>query len=361
VTTGYFAPLPPLKSGVADYAGTLLEELKKFGGVKVAPAAYDVGIYHVGNSAVHRGIYAQALARPAVAVIHDAVLQHFFLGTMREEEYVAEFAYNYGDWARAEARTLWNDRASSANDARYFARPMLKRIAEGSRAIIVHNPAAKARVLEHAPRARVVEIPHFYVPGPRPDAAAVTEFRGRFRFLFGVFGYLRESKRLFSVLKAFGRLRKMRPDVGLLVAGEFHSSDLERAVEPYLASPGVRRLGHMNEANFALAMEAVDCCVNLRYPSAGETSGIGVRLMGMGKPVICTDGDENASFPDGSYLPVEAGFREEAHLFEHLCVLESSPETGREIGRRAAEHILRYHSIKAAAEQYWKTLCDICP
>jgi glycosyltransferase involved in cell wall biosynthesis len=185
-------------------------------------------------------------------------------------------------------------------------------------------------------------------------------FRGRCRYLFGVFGYLRESKRLHSVLKAFARLRRADSGVELLIAGEFHSADAEKCLEPYLNGPGIRRIGHMSDAVFALATTAVDCCINLRYPSAGETSGIGVRLMGMGKPVIFTDGDENASLPPHAYLSVESGIREEMHLFEQLCLLAGSPELGRGIGERAAAHILRYHSMKAAAEQYWKTLCDVC-
>lgn len=361
---GYFSPLPPVRSGVADYSAALLPELQKLGDVRLSPAAYDgaydTALYQLGNNTLHREIYSQALRKPGVAVIHDAVLNHFFLSTMREEEYVEEFAYNYGAWALAEAETLWRERAVSGNDARYFARPMLKRIAERSRAVIVHNPAARARVLEHAAGAHVVEIPHFFLPSRRPDPAVVMQFRGRCGYLFGVFGYLRESKRLITVLKAFARLRRVRTDVELLVAGEFHSSDLALAAEPWLGAAGVRRLGHMSDAEFALATEAVDCCINLRYPSAGETSGIGIRLMGMGKPVIFTDGDENASMPPHSYLAVESGVREEAHLFEEICLLASKPELGREIGRRAAEHILRYHSMKAASEQYWKTLCDTC-
>jgi glycosyltransferase involved in cell wall biosynthesis len=357
---GYFSPLPPVKSGIADYSAALLPELRKFGVVEIAPDQYDAGLYQLGNNRLHREAYARALVKPGVAVIHDALLNHFFLSTLSEDEYVAEFVYNYGEWCRAEARTLWRERAVSGADPRYFARPMLKRIAESSKAVIVHNPAARRRVLEHAPGARVVEIPHFYIPLEKPEAAAVLAFRGRARYLFGVFGYLRESKRLYPILKAFARLRRVDPGVELLIAGEFHSADSEKCLEPLLQGAGVRRIGHMRDATFALATEAVDCCINLRYPSAGETSGIGVRLMGMGKPVILTDGDENASLRDYSYLSVEPGIREEAHLFELLCLLAGSPEVGRAVGERAAEHILRYHSMRAAAEQYWKTLCDVC-
>jgi hypothetical protein len=43
----------------------------------------------------------------------------------------------------------------------------------------------------------------------------------------------------------------------------------------------------------------VDACINLRYPAAGETSGIAIRLMGIGKPVLLTDG-EVLAFPEGA-------------------------------------------------------------
>jgi glycosyltransferase involved in cell wall biosynthesis len=355
---GFHSPLPPVKSGVADYAAALLRELRRFGTVEVAAEKCDVALYHTGNNSLHREIYRRAIEQPGVAVLHDAVLQHFFLGSMTEEQYCEEFVYNYGEWARSEAKLLWDERAASALDQRYFARPMLKRLAERSNAVVVHNPGAAALVRVHAPLAQVVEIPHFFM-GPEPvDASAVVQFRGRFRYLFGVFGYIRESKRLVPVLRTFERLRKMREGVGILIAGEIQSGDLLRAVEPLLSQQGVVRLEHMTEQEFALASQAVDCCVNLRYPSAGETSGIGVRLMGMGKPVIATAGPELDSLPDGTHLAITPGVREEAHLFEVMAMLAEFPEIGREIGRRAAQHISRYHSITAAAKQYWETLCE---
>ena len=109
-------------------------------------------------------------------------------------------------------------------------------------------------------------------------------------FLFGVFGYLRESKRVASVLEAFAEVHAQVPRAGLLIAGQFVSTDLERAVAPMLRAPGVYRLPYLSEREFWLAARAVDACINLRYPAAGESSGIAVRMMGIGKPVLLTDG-----------------------------------------------------------------------
>ncbi len=352
--------MPPAQSGVADYSALLLPELQKRGSIDLSPADYNIGLYQIGNNQLHRAAYAQALARPGVVVLHDAVLQHFFLGSLSEADYITEFVYNYGEWSRSEAKSLWKERAGSGQDVRYFGRPMLRRIAESSRAVIVHNPGAAALVREHAPKATVVEIPLFYTPTSPLDPGRVLQFKGSVRYLFGVFGFLRESKRLIAILKVFQRLRRMRNDVGLLIAGQFHSYDLRKAAAPYLDTPGVRTIGFMDAETFGLAAEAVDCCVNLRYPSAGETSAIAVRLMGLGKPVLATDGLENGSLPDHTYIAVNSGASEEAHLFEIMAFLAQWPEDGRAIGRRAADFIFRYHSISKATELYWVTLCDNC-
>src|SRR5215831_17300977 len=100
VTVGFEAPLPPARTGVADYAAVLLAALRCRGTVEVAPKRADVRLYHLGNNQVHRPIYQRALTRPGIVVLHDAVLQHFFLGSLHEREYVEEFVYNYGEWSR---------------------------------------------------------------------------------------------------------------------------------------------------------------------------------------------------------------------------------------------------------------------
>ena len=146
MTAGFHAPLPPARTGVADYAAALLSALKRRGSVEVDSTTADVHLYHLGNNSLHREIYERALARPGVAVLHDAVLHHLLLGSLESGQYVEEFVYNYGEWHREFAMELWRARRLSGTDPRYFRYAMLRRIAETSRAVIVHNPAAAAIV-----------------------------------------------------------------------------------------------------------------------------------------------------------------------------------------------------------------------
>jgi len=361
---GYHAPPPGAATGVADFAATLLEALRA-----QAPAGVtidrdisraDLDIYHLGNNRLHAGIYERALQTPGIVVLHDAVLHHFLLGTLSPEAYLNEFVYNYGEWSRHVGEELWRDRAACAVDPRYFRYPMLRRAVENARAVIVHNAGAEAIAREHG--AKIVRvIPHFFEPGEQPDAFATERFRQKLGVepdvtLFGIFGYLRETKRVLPCIRAFRRLHDVRPRSALLIAGEIVSSDLKRLLRQEAAHPAIHRLEHLSDADFQIAAAAVDCCLNLRYPAAGETSGIAIRLMGIGKPVIVTEGSETADIPPGACLRVPAGADESAALFDQMALVEGFPDVARRVGAAAREHIATSHRLEDVAHRYWQVI-----
>jgi glycosyltransferase involved in cell wall biosynthesis len=350
---------------VADYSAALLADLRSNGKVEVAPERCDVALYHLGNNGLHAAIYRRALETPGVVVLHDAVLHHFLLGQLDETQYVEEFVYNYGEWNRGLARQLWGARATSGADERYFEYPLLRRVVERSRAVVVHNPAAARLVREHTAGARVVEIPHLFCPPELPGGAEVLRYRQRLgvepgSFLFGVFGYLRESKRLTTALRTFAEVHRQRPSSRLVVAGQFVSSDLERAVAPLVREPGVIRLPYLDEREFWTAAAAVDACINLRYPATGETSGISIRLMGMGKPVLMTGSEECSRFPEDACIRIEPGVAERDSLLRHMILVTSMTRVASAIGQRGAAHVQAHHRVKEVSKRYWDLLCEVC-
>jgi glycosyltransferase involved in cell wall biosynthesis len=342
----------------------LLSALRHLGGVSINGGPADIDLYQLGNNRLHEQIYRQSLRKPGVTVLHDGVMHHFMLGSLSRDEYIAEFIYNYGEWRRDLAEELWNGRARSAFDPRYFQFPMLRRIVETAPAVIVHNPGAATMAREHG-ALNVHVIPHFCEPENAIDAMEASRFRDSIAIepgttLFGVFGYLREPKRVLPSIAAFRRLNAVRPATALLLAGESVSGDLDRLLETEAVHPAIRRLGHLSERGFRTAAAAVDCCINLRYPAAGETSGIAIRLMGMGKPVIVTDNAENAEFPMSAVLRVPSGVAEARELFEHMILVTEFPRIGREIGNVAKQHISAHHSLETVARRYWEILCGAC-
>jgi glycosyltransferase involved in cell wall biosynthesis len=361
MNVGFFSPLPPARTGVADYSAALLAELRRHGPVDIAPDRCDIALYHIGNNPLHAEIYRRALAEPGVVVLHDAVLQHFLLGQFTETQYVDEFVYNYGEWNRSLGHDLWRQRANSAADERYFRFPMLRRIAEQARAVVVHNPAATRIVHEHAPTACVVEIPHLFAPPSLPGDADVIRYRQRIgldpgAFVFGVFGYLRESKRLAIVLDAFAALHQQKRNTALLIAGDFVSPTYASAIN--VNAPGIVRVPHLPDAEFWLAARAIDACINLRYPAAGETSGIAIRMMGIGKPVLLTDAEECSRIPEDACLRIAAGIAERESLLHHMILLTSISGVARAVGERGAGHIAANHRVTQISKQYWELLCE---
>ena len=351
--------MPPAPTGVADYSAALLPLLRSFGTVDVSPEKYDVALYHVGNNALHREIYQRALIQAGIVVLHDAVLQHLLLGTLSADQYVEEFVYNYGESSRAQGRQLWEQRARSGADARYFAHPMLKRIATASRAIVVHNPAAAALVQKHAPQTPVVEIPHLFEPPDLPSPDETRRFReslgiGAETLLIGTFGHQRETKRLSVLLRAFQRAGRI--DARLLVSGDFVSGALESAVAPLLDHPRMLRTGYLPEAEMWRYAAATDLCINLRYPSAAETSGIAVRMMGIGKPVVFTASESLDRIPENACLRVPVGSDEEEMLAGYIAWLAANRSAAVEIGNRASAHTREHHAPEKVAREYWRAL-----
>ena len=360
---GHYAPPPDARTGVADYAVALEAALSKRDTVR-RNAAGDVRLYHIGNNPLHREIYAEALRVPGVVLLHDAVLHHFMLGALSEQEYLDEFAWNYGEWRRDLARELWRDRGASGSDPRYFRYPMLRRIVERSRAIIVHNRGAADMARSASPECPPVTIIPHLSEMAAPETQAAIAFRRQISVdpgakLFGIIGYLREARRICPSLSAFRRLHALHRNTALLLAGNAVSADLERLLGIEAAHPAIVRIGYLDERNFQAALSAIDCCINLRYPGAGETSGIAIRAMAAAKPVILTDSSENSDYPEETCLRVAPGPSEIAELLDNMIVVSEFPALARRIGLAAQRHIRQVHAPDRVAAMFHVALAAV--
>ena len=80
----FFSPLPPAKSGIADYSAALLDWLTHHAAIDVYtqpepdfdPAGLDGILYQLGNNPHHSFVYEQALKTPGIVVMHEANLHH---------------------------------------------------------------------------------------------------------------------------------------------------------------------------------------------------------------------------------------------------------------------------------------------
>jgi len=150
---------------------------------------------------------------------------------------------------------------------------------------------------------------------------------------------------LIGNLSRRGKAKILRSRIGHVAAPPQHGANF------------ILRLGHLSDRDFWLAASACDACINLRDPAAGETSGIAIRLMGIGKAVMLSDGEESSRYPMSACFRIARGVAEIASLTEHSKVAASLPQTTREIGCLAAGHVNSFHSLDRVADEYWETLC----
>ncbi|HEV7517134.1 MAG TPA: hypothetical protein VGR07_12605 [Thermoanaerobaculia bacterium] len=99
--------------------------------------------------------------------------------------------------------------------------------------------------------------------------------------------------------------------------------------------------------------------VNLRYPSAGETSGTVVRLLGLGRAVIVSDDGTFSEIPDNCCAKVPLDEAEEETLFAYLQLLYKEERLRREMGENARRHMAEHCSLAGSARGYADFLKEI--
>src|SRR5690242_21606030 len=104
----FFSPLPPARSGIADYSEALVAALRPLVELEVfakADAGFDAArvdaiVYQIGNNLCHDFVYETALRHPGVVVLHESSLHHLIADlTIKRgdwDAYVAECEYNGG-------------------------------------------------------------------------------------------------------------------------------------------------------------------------------------------------------------------------------------------------------------------------
>ncbi len=307
----YLSPLPPARTGIAHYSAILLPALRdRFDVTPFStadgydPSAFDVAIYQLGNNPHHEWIYREAMQRPGIAVLHDYVLHHLIvemtLARGDVEGYVAALEENHGAaggaWARGRAAGLHGEIGN-------FLFPASIALASRSRAVIVHNDWAAERLRSFGVRTPIHVVPHPYTAessaAGRASARAAHGFDASDRVI-GFFGFLTSAKRAESILAAFRKAHAEDPRIKLLVVGE-PAPNIDLTL---FTRNGIITTGYVPDDDFDAYYAAADRLVNLRYPSAGETSGTLVRAFAAGKPVAVSDYAQFAEYPDSCVVKI---------------------------------------------------------
>src|SRR5262249_21733050 len=108
--------------------------------------------------------------------------------------------------------------------------------------------------------------------------------------LFGAFGALTRDKRLPEILKSFAATRALVPGIRLLLAGQPNRKlDLDGQITSLAMGDAVSWLHPADDAEFDAAIAATDVALNLRWPTALETSGPWVRSLALSRATVIID------------------------------------------------------------------------
>jgi glycosyltransferase involved in cell wall biosynthesis len=375
----YFSPLPPTRSGIADYSAELLPYLAEAARItlfvedpaqvaenlraafEARPIAdfarvywqYDVALYQMGDSLCHEAMYPVLLRFPGVTVLHDHGLHHFVATRTIPRgdfaSYVRELGYALGSAGVDLAYRIQRGEAEHP----FYTAPLNERVLDRSLGVIVHSRYAAGQIQAVRPHLPVAVV-------PAPIGACAESLRSRQELacpedalFFVSAGQVISNKQLTLALEAFARLRADYPQARYVVVGDElkHDLDLPAWLAQRGLGDGVMMTGYLaDKRDFISWIAAADVVVNLRYPTVGETSATALRGLAAGRPVIVSDHGWYAELPDDVCVKVTPNDGEA--IYQAMRRLAGDATLRQAIGRRAAAYAQREHSLAAAARRY---------
>jgi glycosyltransferase involved in cell wall biosynthesis len=362
VRVAYYSPLPPSRSGIADYSALLLPPLRERVEVVVAapgkraPSA-DIALYHIGNDPEAHGWIVDALRRrPGVVVLHEFVLHHLIsgitLGRGDARGYFDAMERDLGVAGRLLALGVADNLLPLLWETQPERFPLAGVVLDLAEGLVVHS-----HYVEERARAAGYTGPIWRIPHPAWPETQVRPAEPAADPLVGCFGYLNVNKRIPQLLEAFALLRSRRPGAKLLLVGAAGERfDLERRLERLgLDDASIVREPYVPEGRLWSLMAASDVLVNLRSPTMGETSGAVLRGLGLGKPMLVSDVGWFAELPDGVALRIPV---DELEVPTIAGALELAADHARELGSAARDYVRREHDLARSAAAYVRALED---
>ena len=397
-------PLPPARSGIADYSVDLARLLSPqhaidlfHGGedaevpdlppsCTVHPAReflarhagepYDLAVYQMGNGPAHDFLYDLFPCVPGLLVLHDLVLHHararMFLEGLAVRAYraqpasaelraqaedalvalEAEVAYSHPE----AARRLVPVHRGTVGRLLPYAYPLFRIPVEAARVVAVHNDFMRQAIEEHVPEARVVRVPMALerVPVEPGRVQALRQQHGvePDEIVVASFGLLTPEKGIETVVRAVARAQQACPRLRLWLVGPVPNV---KSLLGVLRELGVaaRTLvtGRLPLGQLPAYMEAADVVAHLRYPTARETSAELLRILAQGRPTVISDLEHLGDVPEDAVIRADVT-DEEGALTRAIERLAADAGARRALGERAAAFMAREHTGARSREAY---------
>ena len=380
------SPLPPAKTGVADYCAELLPELARYYSIdlitdqlnvtnnwpeysftvrscewfKINSKRYDRVLYHLGNNLQFHGhIFSLLKEIPGVVILHDFFLSHVLVDMETTD-------YQSGAWSEALFQShgyvaLQQRFQESGFDQLLWRYPCNLGVLQSALGVIVHAQNTK-RLAENWFYEGVADdwavIPLLRTPAETTSRSIAREALKISNECFVVcsFGMLGPNKLNQHLLEAWLDSQLSKNENSLLIfVGQNDSGEYGKKLENTIKESGLENRIHITGwtdiSQFHHYLEAADLGVQLRTLSRGETSAAVLDCMNYGLPTIVNANGSMADLPNDAVwmLPDELTNSELVAAIEKLWI---DTELRQQLAIRAKQVVLTQHNPGQCAQQY---------
>lgn len=371
----WFSPLPPARTGIADYTFGILPELssraevtlwtdrtgwdpelEKYARVRhYQPDRIDwveinqaaLSFYNIGNNHLHHAsIWQVSRQSPGIVITHDVRLHDFFESLYRghwrdQPGYLAQIEKHYGEEGLRIATEFVSARHGDYDFmAQRFS--MIGAVIENALGALVHTKNAFEE-LQALHRCPVV-----YAPLPSAPIAASKQTGGRpsgpHRLI--IFGHIGRNRRLDAVLEALSQLPQ-RDRFQLDIYGEIDDQkSLRQRIQTLALKDTVKVHGYAPAEDLDHALSTASLAINLRYPTMGEASASQLRIWEHALPSLVTRVGWYASLSEQAVAYVRPD-NEVADIRSHLESFIENPERFAVMGQHGRRLVETDHHPRA--------------
>jgi glycosyltransferase involved in cell wall biosynthesis len=385
-------PLPPVRSGIADYNARFLpflaehfdidlyivedsvEDAELNAAFRIFPASefaanaqsYDTILYEFGNSEFHVHMLNFLEQFPGVVGLHDAYLSGLFgylqFNLGEDNRYVSEMLASHS----GQARSLMAPLAAHPNayGAAMVELPCTKRVLNQAIGLISHSSFN----LEIARRLYPEGWPGPYriIPQmvPRVEADDV-DGRAKARadlgfapddFLIATFGHIAWTKCGDRLLDAFlNSVLASDKTCHLIFAGELAKDDFGEALGERIQdcnhSNRIKITGFLSEGDYSKYLRIADIAIQLRTKSRGGTPKGVLDCLAYGVPVIVNNEASYQDYPDDVVVKLSAD-PSAAEIADRIIALKEAAGELADQSLRGLAYVHKHHDPRYCAEQY---------
>jgi glycosyltransferase involved in cell wall biosynthesis len=386
------SPLPPCRSGIADYNARFLPFLARHfeidlyvDGYRVTDnaitsafrvfdvkdfdavaEAYDAILYEFGNSEFHAHMLPLLERHPGIVGLHDAYLSGLFgyldFHCGETGRYMRDMIDAHGPRARRLFAPVQANQDAVGTSMVEF--PCTKWVLDQAIGVISHSPFNLDVARENYPEGFLAPYRTIAQMVPRPCPSTSAERHSLRKklgfvendFIITTFGHIAWTKWGDRLLEAFlqSSLSK-NPKVLLVFAGELAKDDfglrLNKAVKKSGLGNRIRITGYLTDVDYESYLRVTDLAIQLRTKSRGGTPKGVLDCLAYGVPVAVNNDASYTDYPDNVVIKLEAEPSSE-EIARKLCELFDLPEHLTAHREAGLHYVQTHHDPARCAAEY---------